>query len=114
MPLHIIFRSSSLVVSLIFSIFSGTRYSLQKLASVFLVTVGVIMSTLASSPKKSITSESVSDENADFLSWIIGLAILTVALVLSAFLGLYQQKIYERYGKHWKEGLFFTHFFTLP
>ena len=57
------------------------------------------------------TSTSTTNDIAEFL---IGIAILILALILSCFLGQYQQYIYSKYGKHWEEGLFYMHFLGLP
>ena len=53
-------------------------------------------------------------EPLDYNTWLIGISLLIVALVLSSFMGLYQQILYSKYGKVWKEGLFYMHFFSLP
>jgi solute carrier family 35 (UDP-xylose/UDP-N-acetylglucosamine transporter), member B4 len=41
------------------------------------------------------------------MQYALGIALLTCALVLSAFLGLWQEGTYKRYGAVWKEGLFY-------
>jgi UAA transporter family len=38
----------------------------------------------------------------------LGILILSVAMVLSAGLGLLQEITYRKYGKAWREGLFYT------
>lgn len=43
-----------------------------------------------------------------------GLAILFVAQVLSAIMGLYTEETYKQYGPHWKENLFYSHLLALP
>ena len=43
-----------------------------------------------------------------------GLTILLVAQVLSAIMGLYTQATYAKYGPHWNENLFYSHFLSLP
>jgi len=43
-----------------------------------------------------------------------GLAILFVAQVLSAIMGLYTEETYKEYGPHWKENLFYSHLLALP
>ena len=43
-----------------------------------------------------------------------GLTILFVAQVLSAIMGLYTQATYAKYGPHWNENLFYSHFLSLP
>lgn len=34
--------------------------------------------------------------------------MLSIALVLSSVLGLFQEETYKRYGKAWQEGLFYS------
>jgi UDP-xylose/UDP-N-acetylglucosamine transporter B4 len=43
-----------------------------------------------------------------------GLAILFVAQVLSAIMGLYTEETYREYGPHWKENIFYSHLLALP
>jgi UDP-xylose/UDP-N-acetylglucosamine transporter B4 len=43
-----------------------------------------------------------------------GLAILFVAQVLSAIMGLYTEETYRKYGPQWKENLFYSHLLSLP
>jgi UDP-xylose/UDP-N-acetylglucosamine transporter B4 len=43
-----------------------------------------------------------------------GLAILFIAQVLSAIMGLYTEETYKEYGPHWKENLFYSHLLALP
>jgi solute carrier family 35 (UDP-xylose/UDP-N-acetylglucosamine transporter), member B4 len=106
MPLHIIFRSASLMVSMLvgWSVF-GRSFTLQQVIGVMMVTVGVIVSTIASS------SLHIDSNLSEFL---LGLGILVLALVMSCFLGQYQQIIYSTYGRHWKEGMFYNHILGLP
>lgn len=40
--------------------------------------------------------------------WSIGILILTVALLVSACMGIYQEAIYKKYGKHSREALYYT------
>lgn len=44
----------------------------------------------------------------------LGLLILLVAQLLSAYMGIYVQDTYEQYGNHWDENLFYSHLFSLP
>lgn len=55
-----------------------------------------------------------SGSNTDMRSFVTGLTILFVAQVLSAFLGIQTQAIYEKHGPQWQENLFYTHLFSLP
>merc|ERR1712066_852111 len=45
---------------------------------------------------------------------LCGVSLLTFALVLSARMGLYQEDLFTRHGKHAKEALFYTHALPLP
>ena len=56
--------------------------------------------------------DSTSDSSA--ASFLTGLAILFVAQLLSAIMGLYIQLTYARFGPHWNENLFYSHFLSLP
>lgn len=39
---------------------------------------------------------------------ILGIACLTVALFISARMGIYQETLYKEHGKHPQEALFYT------
>ncbi|KNC98675.1 UDP-galactose transporter [Spizellomyces punctatus DAOM BR117] len=108
MPLHIIFRSGSLFVSMVFSwLFFGKIFSRQQILGVLLVSVGVVISTYNSAG----TGESTSQP---FRQWLTGIGLLTLALVLACLLGQLQQLTYTKFGRHWREGLFYTHFLGMP
>ena len=55
-----------------------------------------------------------SSTNSSTASFMAGLAILFVAQLLSAIMGLYVQLTYSRFGPHWQENLFYSHFLSLP
>ncbi|OAJ36004.1 hypothetical protein BDEG_20224 [Batrachochytrium dendrobatidis JEL423] len=44
----------------------------------------------------------------------LGVIILSIAIILSCFLGQLQQHVYQEYGEQWREGLFYTHALGLP
>ena len=44
----------------------------------------------------------------------LGLLILLVAQLLSAYMGIFVQDTYAKYGNHWDENLFYSHLFSLP
>lgn len=44
----------------------------------------------------------------DLFWWIFGIALLTLALFVSARMGIYQEVLYKRYGKHANEALYYT------
>ncbi|CAO0791227.1 unnamed protein product [Mucor circinelloides] len=109
MPLHIIFRSGGLIVNMILgALILKKRYSLGQVTGVLFVTAGVIWATLDNA---NTHTENNPGSTSEFL---IGIFLLSVAMVLSAGMGLFQEVTYKKYGKQWREGLFYTHFLALP
>ncbi|VDM28812.1 unnamed protein product [Toxocara canis] len=118
-PLFIIFRSGTLLANLFLSrLLLGRIYSWRKIFAVFLVTVGVILFTMASSQDAPTWN---SEANRPL--WIsalpippfaVGIGLLTGALLTSAYLGIRQEYLYSTYGKHPKEAMFFIHALSLP
>ncbi|NXQ32039.1 S35B4 protein, partial [Alaudala cheleensis] len=43
-----------------------------------------------------------------FLWWLLGIAALTFALLMSARMGIFQETLYQKFGKHSKEALFYN------
>lgn len=132
MPFHIIFRSASLLVSLLFGIFYFKRsYALTQVSGVIFVTLGVILCTLAaapggSSPSSSSLSNSTSssaspavnetlsssvggEADDQLISWLIGVGLLLAGLVISCLLGMKQELVYKKYDKVPSEGMFYVH-----
>ena len=106
MPLHILFRSGSLIISMVMSwTFFKRKYTVNQVIGVGLVTIGILISTFASATIQ---------ESTPLLEWMTGIFILTLALILTALLGQYQQLTYSTYGSQWKEGLFYIHVLSLP
>ncbi|GAA5803544.1 hypothetical protein HPULCUR_009026 [Helicostylum pulchrum] len=108
-PLHIIFRSGGLIVNMILgTLILNKRYSLDQVVAVVLVTAGVIWSTVDNA------SSHTSNNPESATEFVTGIVLLTIAMVLSAGMGLFQEVTYKKYGKQWREGLFYTHFLALP
>ncbi|KAJ9584246.1 hypothetical protein L9F63_021408 [Diploptera punctata] len=117
MPLHMIFRAGSLITNMIMGILILNRkYTFSKYVSVVLITLGIIICTIQSG--KNVKSTARNDENESqvqvFFWWILGIFLLTLALFVSARLGIYQEVLYKRYGKYPREALFYTHLLPLP
>ncbi|VCX04347.1 unnamed protein product [Gulo gulo] len=116
MPLHMIFRSGSLIANMILGIIIlKKRYSIFKYTSIALVSVGIFICTFMSA--KQVTSQSSSSENDGFqafLRWLLGIGALTFALLMSARMGIFQETLYKQFGKHSKEALFYNHALPLP
>ncbi|CAG8567797.1 10808_t:CDS:2 [Dentiscutata erythropus] len=98
-PLHIIFRSGGLIVSMI----------LAQVIAVVSVTLGVILATISSSDAN--VEEKVEVGTPEY---VIGISLLSFTVVLSCFMGLFQELTYEKHKSDWREGLFYTHFLALP
>ncbi|XP_058827288.1 UDP-xylose and UDP-N-acetylglucosamine transporter [Topomyia yanbarensis] len=118
MPLHMIFRAGSLIANMIMGIIIlRKRYVFSKYLSVALITMGIVICTIVSGKDvKSTQVNEVVEEDAMsvFFWWTVGITLLTLALFISARMGLYQEVLYKRYGKHPKEALFYTHLLPLP
>uniref|UniRef100_A0AAF5PS31 UAA transporter family protein n=2 Tax=Wuchereria bancrofti TaxID=6293 RepID=A0AAF5PS31_WUCBA len=115
-PLHIIFRSGSLLASLIFTkILQGKQYSLRKYLAVLSITVGIIICTTATAHlEKTDEKKAVDSVEKHYQEWLIGLTMLTIALLASAYLGICQETMYKTYGKHTEEAVFVIHSTSLP
>jgi len=111
MPLHMIFRAGSLIANMLMGIVMlGKRYTTTKYMSVLMITAGIGICTFMSA-KTPQASESAEGD----LFWLsVGVFLLTFALMLSARMGIYQEVIYGKYGKHPKEALFYSHALPLP
>ncbi|KAJ7765656.1 UAA transporter [Mycena metata] len=109
----IVFRSAGLAVSMIFGfLFAGKRYTVMQVVSVIFVSVGVILTTLA---RPSAAKQSGHMESAeDLRKYTIGISMLITSLVFTGVYGLLQERTYRKYGPCWREGVFYTHFLSLP
>jgi solute carrier family 35 (UDP-xylose/UDP-N-acetylglucosamine transporter), member B4 len=117
MPLHMIFRSGSLMANMVMGVIILKRsYDAWKYASVILITLGIIISTIASGADLHKANEGNTDlRSLGILFWLsIGILLLTVALFVSARMGIYQETLFKKYGKHPHEALFYTHIIPLP
>ncbi|XP_033150473.1 UDP-xylose and UDP-N-acetylglucosamine transporter-like [Drosophila busckii] len=118
MPLHMIFRSGSLMANMIMGIILLKKsYNLRQYSSVAMITVGIILCTLVSSGDvKDNTHHSLKADSAysAFFWWTVGIGFLTVALLISAYMGISQEVLFKRYGKHASEALFYTHILPMP
>lgn len=134
-PLHIILRSAGPVTTmLVFYFFSGRRYPPMKIFAVLLLFVGVVIAAVADAYSKtpelfettSVSLEAKEPESklrasapsADVLRQQgPGFVLLASALLLSAFMGLYSDGLYAKYGRSaaiTSESLFYSHALPLP
>ncbi|EKV11564.1 UPD-GlcNAc transporter (Mnn2-2), putative [Penicillium digitatum PHI26] len=114
-PLHIILRSAGPVASMVIGyVYNGKLYSRGQIASVGLLTVGVAAAAMADAQSKGVSIH-VNSDAADTMTTVMGFTILALAMVLSAFQGIYADRLYATYGRgHWKEALFYSHALSLP
>ncbi|XP_014209592.1 UDP-xylose and UDP-N-acetylglucosamine transporter [Copidosoma floridanum] len=120
MPLHMIFRSGSLIANMAMGILIlRRRYTFDKYTSVLMITVGVAICTIASGKEVKSTvpvgpGSVPTSLWTDFFWWTVGVAILTVALFVSARMGIYQETLFSTYGKNTREALYYSHLLPLP
>lgn len=129
LTLHIIFRSGGLCVSMLTGrLIGGKKYTIGQAVAGVIITAGIVLATLSapsrrSSPPAATTHAALGGEGsaalaatdtADTAQFLSGIAMLCTALVLSALLGLWQERIYALYGTVWQEGLFYSHLLSLP
>lgn len=88
------------------------KYTIDKYLSVLMITIGVAVCTIASGKEvKSTVPTSVNSTSnfwTDFFWWTIGIIILTVALFISARMGIYQETLFKQYGKVQREALYYS------
>ncbi|KAI1657102.1 UAA transporter family-domain-containing protein [Daldinia decipiens] len=106
-PVHIILRSGGSITTMIAGSLYGKRYSRIQIVAVLLLTVGVVTAAWSDAQSKARILSST-------LQCFTGLAVLLIAQVLSAIMGLYTEETYRIYGAHWKENLFYSHLLSLP
>ncbi|KZP21031.1 UAA transporter [Athelia psychrophila] len=109
LAIQMVFRSAGLAISMLLGyIFMKKTYSATQIISVLLVTLGVTLSTLSrpASPSK--------QSSDDFRQYIIGVSMLVTSSFLTGILGALQEQTYRKYGPCWREGVFYTHFLSLP
>ncbi|XP_012273366.1 UDP-xylose and UDP-N-acetylglucosamine transporter isoform X2 [Orussus abietinus] len=120
MPLHMIFRSGSLIANMIMGIIVlNKRYPISKYLSVSMITLGIAICTLVSSNDIKSTRPAhlelmPTTPMEDLFWWTIGISLLVVALFISARMGIYQETLHQRYGKHPREALYYTHLLPMP
>uniref|UniRef100_A0A672N790 Solute carrier family 35 member B4 n=1 Tax=Sinocyclocheilus grahami TaxID=75366 RepID=A0A672N790_SINGR len=116
MPLHMIFRSGSLIANMILGIIIlKKRYSASKYLSIVLVSLGIFICTIMSAKQVNVEKGATEEDVFyAFMHWILGIAMLTFALLMSARMGIFQETLYKKYGKHSREALFYNHCLPLP
>lgn len=119
MPLLMIFRSGSLMANMIMGIIILSKsYDFWKYFSVVLITIGICICTIVSGMNLNLSNAKKANENnygfGLMFWWSIGILMMTISLFVSARMGLYQETLYKKNGKHPDEALFYTHLLPLP
>jgi UDP-xylose/UDP-N-acetylglucosamine transporter B4 len=97
-PLVMIFQSGSLMANMVLGVIILKKsYDLWKYLSVLMISVGIFLCTIASGTE---IKRSTHAEKDNFFWWTIGVVMLSSALFISARLGLYQETLYKKRGKH--------------
>lgn len=121
MPLHMIFRAGSLMANMAMGVWIlKKRYPPLKYLAVFMISAGIAICTIVSSGDVKAPRETHADaaeeerlKFIDWLWWCLGIAILTFALFVSARMGIFQESLYSKHGKHPWEALYYTHLLPL-
>jgi solute carrier family 35 (UDP-xylose/UDP-N-acetylglucosamine transporter), member B4 len=139
-PLHSLFRSSSLPASIFVGwMFFSKKYTRLQVLACLLVTIGIIVTTVFESKVPSVPlspspcpgcdnkalpssvlppsamGRTVADSFSPKVSYAIGVVFLFAALLLSAQLGHIQDLNYKSYtGSSWEEVMFYSHLLCLP
>ena len=127
-PLHIILRSAGPVTSMAVSyFFNRACYPKIKVVAVALLFSGVVLAALSDSYARSSNAETLAttshipdtgpSKTAVLKQQAPGFVLLFLALLLSAFLGLYTDKLYATHGRGPQataESLFYSHTLSLP
>ncbi|EIN10201.1 UAA transporter [Punctularia strigosozonata HHB-11173 SS5] len=120
MSVHIIFRSGGLVVSMVLGyLVLGRKYSTLQIFSIALVSAGVLLTTLSAYNPTPRASSSSDTSKALSSQYLIGISLLSLALLLSGLLGIVQERTYSRYSRSlthnpWEESMFYLHALSLP
>jgi len=109
LTVQIVFRSAGLAVSMLFGwLFLKKRYSTMQVISVIIVSIGTILATLSRPVSRKAT---YADDGCRYAT---GVTLLGLSSLLTAALGLLQERTYKLYGPCWREGVFYTHLLSLP
>uniref|UniRef100_L7M6B5 Putative solute carrier family 35 member b4 n=1 Tax=Rhipicephalus pulchellus TaxID=72859 RepID=L7M6B5_RHIPC len=116
MPLHMIFKSGSLIANMVLAIIlQKRRYPLFKHLAVYMITLGIVICTIASVGGGKVKEVGTAEmEEGSIYTKCVGIGLLLFALLLSARMGIYQETLYARHGKHPRESLFYVHALPLP
>lgn len=119
-PIHIVFRCFGTVITMFTSwLLNGRKYTRTQVASTIFLTVGAIIASLYKDSDFQYQDFKLQglkygkDQPIDS-TFIFGLYILMLSSFTSSLLSAYNERTYQKYGKHWKENVFYSHFLSMP
>ncbi|EJS44066.1 yea4p [Saccharomyces arboricola H-6] len=119
-PIHIVFRCFGTVITMITCwLLNGRKYTSTQVSSTLFLTIGAIIASLYKDNDFQFKdfsfqgSRNVRDQPID-RTFVIGICMLILSSITSSLLSAYNERAYQKYGKHWKENIFYSHFLSLP
>lgn len=73
-----------------------------------MITIGIAVCTLMSK-----IDAKESGESSTFW-WTVGVVLMAISLLLTARMGIFQETLFKKYGKHPEEALFYSHLLAVP
>ncbi|KAJ5072183.1 udp-xylose and udp-n-acetylglucosamine transporter [Anaeramoeba ignava] len=118
-PLHMIFRSASLITNaLLRFLILNEKINLKQLFALIFVSFGTFTASFSSyrlSKQQNINNNNIIIESEQKPgNFLIGVFFLFVVLFMSAFLGVLQEITYKKYGRYPEEVLYFSHSLSVP
>ncbi|CAD5225876.1 unnamed protein product [Bursaphelenchus xylophilus] len=108
-PLQIVFRSGTLVANVILTYFLNNKvHSKLKYFSIVLITLGIGIFTFGTK-----WQEEQLKYDYDFIFYI-GIALMTICLFLSSYMGIFQENMFKEYGRHPDEVMWGMNAIPLP
>jgi UDP-xylose/UDP-N-acetylglucosamine transporter B4 len=99
-------------------VYNSRKYSRMQVVAVILLTLGVVWAALADADAQGRSMDvsiSSDDSSSAVITSLAGFTILGLAMVLSAFQGVYADQLYAVHGtNHWREALLYSHMLSLP
>ncbi|BAO40486.1 UDP-N-acetylglucosamine transporter YEA4 [Kluyveromyces marxianus] len=114
-PLHITIRCSGTALTMLIGwAVCNKRFSKLEVFSAIIMTLGAIVTLLYRDKEFSLDTLNSASKNSGLTKKsAIGVLLMLFATALMALLSLLNEWTYKRYGKHWRETLFYSHSLAL-
>jgi UDP-xylose/UDP-N-acetylglucosamine transporter B4 len=119
-PLHIILRSAGPVATMAVGFAAGKHYHTIQVVAVLMLFLGVVQAAISDARAKGANIQlvnigSAGESSSSTTEFWTGFSILFLALMLSAFMGLFTDRLYAKHGRgNSEENLFYSHLLSLP